>query len=69
VLTKIGGMKHVWMYYTQYRNVSAEDAKKEHRSLRAVSERHCMQCHSTTDALWGAVPDHRDRSTPSVRAK
>ncbi len=28
ITTKLGGMKHVWMYYTEYRNVPLEEAKK-----------------------------------------
>jgi hypothetical protein len=67
VLTKIGGMKHVWMYYTQYRNVSAEDAKKTIVLYEPFPNASCMQCHSTTDSLWGAVPDHKG-ALDAVRA-
>jgi NapC/NirT cytochrome c family, N-terminal region len=67
VLTKIGGMKHVWMYYTQYRNVSAEEAKNTIRLYEPYPNTNCMQCHSTTLALWNAVPDHK-AALDAVRA-
>lgn len=67
LLTKIGGMRHVWLYYTQYRNVSAEDAKKTIRLLKPYPNDNCMQCHSTTLDLWNAVPDHKS-SLDAVRA-
>ena len=28
VVTKLGGMRHVWLYYTEYRNTPIEEAKK-----------------------------------------
>jgi hypothetical protein len=52
-------MKHVWMYYTQYRHVSAEDAKKTIALYKPFPNNSCMQCHSTTLDLWNAVPDHK----------
>jgi hypothetical protein len=59
VTTKLGGMKHVWKYYTEYRNVSAEEAKKTIRLYEPFPNESCMQCHSTTLTLWNAVPDHK----------
>ena len=67
MLTKIGGMKHVWMYYTQYRRVSAEDAKKTIRLYEPYPNDNCMQCHSTRLELWNAVPDHK-AALAAVRA-
>jgi nitrate/TMAO reductase-like tetraheme cytochrome c subunit len=58
VLTKVGGMKHVWMYYTKYVSVSAEEAKKTIHLYKPYPNNNCMQCHSTTLGLWNAVPDH-----------
>ena len=59
VTTKLGGMKHVWLYYTQYRNVSVEESKKTIRLYEPFPNSSCMQCHSTTLTLWNAVPDHK----------
>jgi cytochrome c-type protein NapC len=59
VTTKLGGLKHVWKYYTEYVNVSAEEAKKTIRLYEPYPNESCMQCHSTTLALWEAVPDHK----------
>lgn len=60
VLTKAGGMRHVWLYLTEYRNTPVEDAKKTIR-LRdpAQMNGNCIHCHSTKDTLWLRVPDHR----------
>jgi cytochrome c-type protein NapC len=67
VLTKIGGMKHVWMYYTRYRGVSADDAKKTIALYKPFPNAACMECHSSTVELWKAVPDHK-ASLDDVRA-
>jgi hypothetical protein len=60
IVTKAGGLRHVWMYLTEYRRKSLEDDKKVIR-LREPAEMNgnCMQCHSSREALWLKVPDHR----------
>ena len=67
VTTKLGGMKHVWMYYTQYRNTSLAEAKEKIRLYAPYPNDNCMQCHSTRVELWGKVPDHA-ASLDEVRA-
>ena len=59
VVTKIGGLRHVWMDLTQYRNVPVEEAKRTIR-LREPEKMNgnCMECHSTKDMLWQRVADH-----------
>jgi len=59
VVTKAGGLRHVWLYLTEYRNTPVEEAKKT-IVLREPAEMNgnCMQCHSTDDTLWQKVPDH-----------
>jgi nitrate/TMAO reductase-like tetraheme cytochrome c subunit len=59
IVTKAGGMRHVWMNLTAYRGVSLDRAK-ETIHLREPSRMNgnCMQCHSTRDPLWLRVPDH-----------
>jgi nitrate/TMAO reductase-like tetraheme cytochrome c subunit len=59
VTTKLGGMKHVWKYYTEYRNVPVEESKKTIRLYEPYPNANCMQCHSTTLDLWKQVPDHK----------
>jgi hypothetical protein len=60
VVTKAGGMRHVWLYLTEYRKIPVEEAKKT-IVLRAPEKMNgnCMECHSTRDPLWLEVPDHR----------
>lgn len=58
VLTKVDGLNHVWKYYTEYRNVSVEDAEKKIRLYKPFPNNACMQCHSTTVTLWNGVPYH-----------
>jgi cytochrome c-type protein NapC len=67
VVTKMGGMRHVWLYYTQYRSVPIEEAKTTIRLLAPYPNDNCMQCHSTRGDLWAKVPDHR-ASLGDVRA-
>jgi nitrate/TMAO reductase-like tetraheme cytochrome c subunit len=60
IVTKAGGMRHVWLYLTEYRNTPLDEAKKTIR-LREPDKmsNNCMQCHSTENTLWLKVPDHR----------
>jgi NapC/NirT cytochrome c family, N-terminal region len=59
ILTKAGGMRHVWLYLTEYRNTPIDEARKTIR-LRdpAMMNGNCMECHSTDDTLWLKVPSH-----------
>ncbi len=60
IVTKAGGMRHVWLYLTEYRNTALDEAKKTiHLREPAKMNGNCMQCHSTQDPLWLKVPDHR----------
>jgi nitrate/TMAO reductase-like tetraheme cytochrome c subunit len=60
IVTKAGGMRHVWMNLTAYRGVSLEEAKTTvHLREPWKMNGNCMQCHSTLDDLWLKVPDHK----------
>ena len=59
IVTKLGGMRHVWLYYTEYRNVPIEEAKTTIHLLKPYPNDNCMQCHSTEGKLWLEVPDHK----------
>jgi nitrate/TMAO reductase-like tetraheme cytochrome c subunit len=68
VVTKAGGLRHVWYYLTEYRTIPVEEAKKTiHLREPAKMSGNCIQCHSTEDALWLKVPDHQ-ASVGDVRA-
>jgi cytochrome c-type protein NapC len=59
ILTKAGGMRHVWLYLTEYRHTSLEEAKKTiHLREPSKMNGNCMECHSTDGTLWLRVPDH-----------
>jgi nitrate/TMAO reductase-like tetraheme cytochrome c subunit len=59
VVTKMGGMRHVWLYYTEYRKVSIEEARETIHLLKPYPNDNCMQCHSTEGKLWQQKPDHQ----------
>jgi cytochrome c-type protein NapC len=59
IVTKAGGLRHVWLYLTEYRTTPLEEAKKTiHLREPAAMNGNCMHCHSTEDTLWLKVPDH-----------
>jgi nitrate/TMAO reductase-like tetraheme cytochrome c subunit len=59
IMTKIGGMRHVWLYYTEYRNVNVEQAKETIHLRKPYPNDNCMQCHSTQGKLWQQQSDHK----------
>jgi hypothetical protein len=67
ITTKLGGMRHVYEYYTDYRTVPLAQALPRLHLYKPYPNRSCMQCHSTELELWGRVPDHRS-SLDDVRA-
>lgn len=59
IVTKAGGMRHVWMNLTTYRDTTLDEAKTTiHLREPWKMNGNCMQCHSTRDDLWLKVPDH-----------
>jgi len=67
VLTKLGGLKHVYMYVVRYHDVPLEEAQKTIRLYAPYPNDNCMQCHSTKLDLWLKAPDHMS-SLADVRA-
>lgn len=67
VVTKLGGMRHVWLYVTQYRNTPIVEAKETIHLVKPYSNDNCMQCHSTRLALFQKQKDHKS-SLEDVRA-
>ena len=68
VLTKWGGLKHVYhFYFSGYYSMTIAEAKKSIHVNQPFPNKNCMQCHSTKDVLWNATPDHK-ASLRDVRA-
>jgi cytochrome c-type protein NapC len=58
-LTKLGGLRHVYMYYLGgYRDMPLDEAKADIRLVKPYNNLNCQQCHTTTVAYWKRVPDH-----------
>lgn len=58
VLTKAGGMRHVYLYFTEYKDMPIEEAKTSIKLLKPYRNSHCTHCHSTENELWNKRPDH-----------
>ncbi|HVY25384.1 MAG TPA: NapC/NirT family cytochrome c [Polyangiaceae bacterium] len=59
-LTKLGGLRHVYLYYLGgYDKLSLEQAKREIHLAKPYDNLNCRQCHTTTAHVWRDVPDHR----------
>jgi hypothetical protein len=67
VLTKMGGMRHVWLYLTEYRSMPLETSKHDIRIRAPLPNDNCMGCHTSTAPRWLAVSDHAS-SLESVRS-
>jgi cytochrome c-type protein NapC len=59
VVTKAGGMRHVWLYYTEYKATPIDEAKRTIVLRKPYPNDNCMQCHSTRDPIWSQVSEHR----------
>ncbi len=58
VLTKLGGLRHVYLYVLDYRNTSLADARKSIHIRTPFQNSTCMHCHSTEAPIWNAVKEH-----------
>ncbi len=58
VLTKAGGMKHTYLFLTDFAWEDARDSLPRIHIARPFRNENCMQCHSTTGWLWHNIPDH-----------
>jgi nitrate/TMAO reductase-like tetraheme cytochrome c subunit len=68
VLTKMGGMRHVWLYYTEFHGMSLEEAREKIHLVKPYPNASCMHCHSTEAQGWLRVDEHR-ASLQDVRAQ
>lgn len=58
VVTKIGGMRHVWEYYTEYWQYSKEEALDKIHIREPYPNANCMVCHSTKVEGFRRVDSH-----------
>lgn len=58
VLTKIGGMRHVYLHMTEFRTMSLDEAREKIHLVKPYPNNNCMQCHTTLAPQWNKVPDH-----------
>lgn len=59
LLTKLGGLRHVYLYYTEYRHFTEQEAVDDIHILKPFSNDVCLQCHSTHTPYWNDVEEHR----------
>lgn len=64
VKTKLGGLRHIYEYVFNYRNMPLEEAKREIHIRKPFQNATCMHCHSTQNPTWNAVPDHKSILEP-----
>ncbi len=58
-LTKIGGMGHVYEFLSEWMWYDREEVIEKIHIARPFKNQNCMQCHSTTGAIWSGVADHK----------
>lgn len=58
IVTKAGGMRHVYEYVLHYRDVSLEEARRTIHIRKPFPNATCIHCHSTEAPLWNRVKDH-----------
>jgi nitrate/TMAO reductase-like tetraheme cytochrome c subunit len=58
VTTKLGGMRHVYLYLFEFRAYSFEEALPKINIAKPFSNDTCMRCHSTAVPSWQDVADH-----------
>ncbi len=58
ITTKIGGLRHVYEYTFNFRQLSVAEALPRIHLLEPFTNDRCTRCHSTTVPGWRAVGDH-----------
>jgi cytochrome c-type protein NapC len=57
-MTKLGGMGHVYEFLSGWMWYDREQVLEEIHIKRPFKNENCMQCHSTTGAIWTNTQDH-----------
>ena len=58
IVTKVGGLRHVYEYVLHYRNMPLDEARATIRIRHPFPNATCIHCHSTEGPLWNAVREH-----------
>lgn len=58
VVTKAGGMRHVYEYVFHFRNTSLEEARRTIHIRKPFQNSTCMHCHSTEGPSWNGIKEH-----------
>ena len=58
IITKLGGLRHVYLYVLDYRNMSLEEARTSIHIRTPFQNATCMHCHSTQGPSWNKVKEH-----------
>lgn len=58
VVTKLGGLRHVYEYAFHYHQMSLAEAREKIHIRTPFQNSTCMHCHTTELPLWNAVPEH-----------
>jgi nitrate/TMAO reductase-like tetraheme cytochrome c subunit len=66
-VTKLGGMRHVYLYYTHWNRVDVRTALAEIELLKPFANANCMRCHSTEARHWLTISDHAS-NLPRLRS-
>lgn len=67
VLTKLGGMRHVYLYLTEYHSMPLEESRHAIRIMKPMPNSTCTSCHTTTTPGWNKVSAHA-AALPNVRS-
>lgn len=59
VVTKLGGMRHVYEYTLHFHQLSVDEALPKIHIRRPFPNATCMRCHSTENPDWRRVGDHK----------
>ena len=58
VVTKLGGMGHVYEYLKGYHSMPLDEFARSVRIKHPLPNDNCMSCHTTQAPRWLAIPDH-----------
>ena len=58
ITTKLGGLRHVYEYALNYRNMPVQQFLEEIEIRKPFPNSTCMHCHSTQNPGWSKIGDH-----------
>ena len=58
VVTKFGGLRHIYEYVFHYHDMSLEEAREKIHIRKPFQNATCMHCHSTEGPSWNAIKEH-----------